>query len=85
MILMTTCSLLHNPVVCGDKQHGSLFRMLFLGSQGPAAAAQVNNIESPVEYFFLFFTTEVLAKVVLETNRYVGQFHSATPPTPAVD
>jgi len=56
---------------------------VFLDSQGPIVAAQVSNCEGPVEYFMLFFTADVLGKVVVvEKNRYVAQARAANPFTP---
>ena len=55
----------------------------FLGWQGPTAAAQqVSNAESPLHYFLLIFTSDVLGKVVMETNRYAAQALAANPPAP---
>jgi len=50
---------------------------VFLGTQGPTSAARVNNLESPLDYFLLIFTNDVLGKVVLETNRYAAQTSDA--------
>ena len=55
---------------------------VFLGTQGPTSATRVNNLESPLDYFLLIFTDDVLGKVVLETNRYAAQTMAANPPTP---
>jgi len=55
---------------------------VFLGTQGPTSAAHVNNLESPLDYFLLIFTDDVLGKVVLETNRYAAQTMAANPPMP---
>ena len=55
----------------------------FLGSQGPTNVVDVNNEESPLDYFRLIFTDELLEKVVEETNRYASQYLSANPLSPS--
>ena len=56
---------------------------VFTGTQGPTAAAHVSNLESPLDYFLLFFTADVLRKLVLETNRYAAQAMAANLPIPS--
>ena len=52
----------------------------FLGRQGPSSACCPTDVESPLAYFLLFFTSEVFGKLVLETNRYAAQSLRAHPP-----
>ena len=54
-----------------------------MGSQGPTNVVDVNNEESPLNYFRLIFTDELLEKVVEETNRYASQYLSANPLSPS--
>nr|XP_009859952.1 piggyBac transposable element-derived protein 4-like [Ciona intestinalis] len=51
----------------------------FLGEHGLSSHACVSNDDSPLEYFRLIFTDELLTLVVEETNRYAAQYLQKTP------
>jgi len=55
----------------------------FLGRQGPSSACCPTDVESPLDYFLLFFTTEVIEKLALETNRYAAQSLRTQPSSPS--
>ena len=51
----------------------------FLGKQDPSNAVDVDNKDSPLEYFNLIFTNELLDIIVEETSRYAMQYLAANP------
>ena len=47
---------------------------VFVGTQGPTSKVNVNDVNSPYNYFNLMFDETFLENIVTETNRYTSQY-----------
>ena len=47
---------------------------LFLSRQGPTSLAAVADLESPIDYFGLFFDEDLLEHILVQTNLYAEQY-----------